>query len=369
MFSNIYRLGHCTELAIEEFKCLTGGGKIEVVDQWLFSDQVIDTNISGSVVFGGEILQKYNKSELKIEILHEFLSQYIQSNKETVKKIGISLPTKFSKNFLGVAKKAGAKKINIIKDQLPNYGHKKSVKNWLVITEIQHDVVVFSINSYSDQQFWSELDQKLPNNDMKRGIINIKLARSLVNLTKNSKLIDPFNGVGRLAISSLDKQKIWRLSDIDKVCEEQTMTNLEAANYLWKIKKNIITQDTITISTFDAKKISELEIDLSDFSVVTEGFLGFNPGRMLRDNEIKNEYDKLKDLWTQVLQSCQTKGIKEIIFCLPFYNITKKPITPDWIFEIAEQTNYNVNDLNGKKMILYKRAETKVGHAIIKLTV
>jgi hypothetical protein len=368
MLPYIYRLGHCRDLAIAEYTTLTKDTNISIHGSWLFSSTKIDTNTSGSLVFGGEVIAKIPKNEQTREEIINTLYEYIVANSADLKKLGISVPLDYSKNLLDLAKKAGAKKINIIKDQLPNYGHKKSVKNWIVITEIANELVIFKILSYADQQFWSEIDERLPGNDMRRGMINLKLARSLVNLVYSKSIYDPFCGVGRVAVAAYDKDKEWLLSDIDESCLADCQENIDQAKYLWRIRKQFETDKNIEIFEQDVKEIDGLNQSLSEVAIVTEGYLGVNYGRELNDEEIAREFDLQTELWTKTLKASKNKKISQLVFCLPYYIRKDADILPLWIKEVAHSTGYKMENLNEKGMVLYRRDNTKVGHAIVKLT-
>jgi hypothetical protein len=365
MYQNIYKLGHCEPLALAEFAVLSRNADYDTLDGWLTSDFEIDVNATGSLVYGGKIVGHYDAKSVKAdqEELLNVLYEYIQPNAEKLKKLGISVPYELSANILNLAKKAGSKKINVLTGKKPNIGNWKGLKNWIIAEYIGGKVVVFHVTSYADQEFWSKLDTILPVSDMRRGIINLKLARSLLNLSTNTKIYDPFCGNGRVAIAGMDTKKTFWLSDLDDDCLPSVEENTKFAERYWIRKVREQKPPNFKIFQQDARDIRQSHEEFEGFSIVTEGYLGHNFSATPTTEQIKIEYEKQEKMWHDVIQSCDEKKIDEIVFCLPCYAKS----SPRFIKELAESFDYRLVTFGGKDGIVYSRKDSFVGHYICKI--
>ena len=213
-----------------------------------------------------------------LEILGAFLS------KNPYKKIGIAILTSFDQQkAMNLAKKCGSKKINII-SCLPNYGHWKSCKKWIVIIQnpirkisqkAENDtdknlqnlqfqkLILFEITNFCNQEYWANLDQNLTG-EMSRGLMNLKLARTLVNLTDKKVILDPFCGSGRTMAAGFGLEKKFILSDIEKSCEQEVWDNLEFLENEkngkpWKKSQNLKSENSSENSLEDNSKTKNLE--------------------------------------------------------------------------------------------------------------
>ena len=332
-FKFAYKIGHNLELSINEFDSLTKDLDFTNNNNYIFSNHDLDINTTGSIVFKAIIHRGYPET--------------------LPKKIGFV--SKGSKGYIMNKLKAlGAKKINLT-DQLPNIGQIKYVKNWF----IDYGKEVFEIVQYYDQELWSKIDMNLPSKDMKRGIINLKLARSMNNLTDYKKIYDPFAGLGRNAIASFDSDKHFILSDNDQTTEELMNKNIA---YIKKYENCNFNVEKIFIR--DAQYInSEFE---EDFAIVTEGYLTDSANAILYQNQIEKRMYEIKDFWLETLKNwSRLENLKEVVLTLPFF-ITKeedffwdieKDLPEAWSLAVFKNSNY----------IFYKRKETRIGHMIIKL--
>lgn len=362
----IYKLGHCEELAVAEFSSLCKKAKINIKYGWLISDTEINVNISGGLVYSGDIVDQITIDENTKENLFNSLYEYITANVADLKKLGISISKEYAKDVLPLAKKAGSKKINVLMDKKPNYGNWKGLKNWILVEKIDNRLLVIKLTSYSDQQFWTQLDSFLPNSDMKRGIINLKLARSLLNLTDNKKVYDPLCGLGRLAVAGIDIKDSFVLSDLDDSCLQDCEKNVEYAKSFWSRKKDF--KGDVKYVTFaqDARMLDEVPQDLSRCSIVTEGYLGYRFSTSPSRQEIERELEIQQKMWRDILNSCKEKNIKEVVFCLPYYQKKGANTLPEFIDELAEEIGYKLVRFSGETHILYSREKTNVGHYIVK---
>jgi hypothetical protein len=366
MYQYIYKLGHCEDLAVAEFASLFPKAKQVIKYGWLFSDTDMNVNITGSLVYNGIIVDKVAINDDLKENLINSLYEYISKNVADLKKMGISINKDYAKDILQVAKKAGSKKVNILLDKKPNYGNWKGLKNWILVEKIDNELIIIKLTSYSDQQFWTQIDTFLPHSDMKRGIINLKLARSLLNLTANKKIYDPLCGMGRLAVAGIDLKDSFVLSDVDDSCLQECEKNVIYSKSFWARKKAFKGDVKHVVFAQDARMLDEVEQDLSRCSVVTEGYLGYRFSTSPSRQEIEREIEIQEKMWRDILGSCREKGIKEVIFCLPYYQKKNANTLPEFIDELAEETGYKLARFIGKSYILYSREKTNVGHYIVK---
>jgi hypothetical protein len=217
-----------------------------------------------------------------------------------------------------------------------------------------------------DQQYWTELENTLPNTDISRGVINLKLARTLLNLTNNTKIWDPFSGQGRVICSGLTTKKSFFASDIDKTVLPQLEENFDAAfDYLLNNKKpdQILNLATLDQSwTEDAKKNnSNIDANTDNLAIVTEGHLGINPSKKsITHPQALQESTQIDYLWQGLLTKSKLLGIKEIVGCVPFY--PQIGFIPKYEFMNGEFYNISFEPIN------YSRPKAQVGHLVFKLT-
>jgi hypothetical protein len=369
-----YKLGHQGELGVAEFFELTQDSNFKFSKNWILSESEIDVNISGSLVFSGEIIDSF-EGDWQDNLIN--IEKTIKNSEisKTIKKIGFISPKGFSKNFLYKVKQAGFKKINWLNSgDYPTYGNFLSTKNWLIIFTFQERTFVGVVDNHYKQQFWSRFDESLPKQDMKRGMINLKLARTMLNFTNNKDVFDPFCGVGRSLVAGVDLKERFIGSDIDRKAVEDSKINFDFSSN-WFSKSPIFQQKINVIESkffvADASKIKDsasLKQDISSFSIVTEGFLGTNFEKKPNLEEIEQEMQNQEFLWSDAIAGFDSLNISEIIFCLPFYSLNNKQIYPDFISKIAQRHDYQVYNFYPQKPYLsYKRSSSLVGHCIFKI--
>ena len=379
-----YRLGHIPELGKIEYKSVSESEIENSTTKWIITDNSVNTHKTGSLVFGGVVHHIWNQKTLNLKDFQKTLSNIIKESDGKYKKVGFAVLPKLRNNLLQQIKKAGAKKINIISRSEPNFGNWKGLKHWFITFSIDDKIYLGEITSFSNQEFWAKLDTKLPHLDMKRGVINLKLARSLNNLTKNKNVYDPFCGQGRLLISAMDIKTNYIASDIDEEVLPELQKNYEKAVQVWTNKWQYIEKnDDIKLATINsieaigAQQIDTLKNDnLKDFSIVTEGYLGKTFGKNPKLKEITEQWEKIKNIWINTIRKSEEVGIKEIVFCLPYYPSYRppgsnkvEPLIPDFIQDLNEGTDYQYEKLGDEtEYILYTRKDSRTGHLILKLT-
>lgn len=361
-----YKLGHCPALGVVEFASLSGEKIFMRDSEFILSNKLIDIQVTGSLIFQGKIYKILENENLDQDTIFEETRNVFKSS-----KVGICIFTKkkFSdKIVLQSLKKQGYKKINLLNNKLPSIGNFLNTKNWFILFSFQEKLVLAEIEKYFNQEFWSHLDLHLPIKDLKRGQINLKLARSLANLTNQKTFWDPFAGIARNIIAAIDLKENFVASDIDKIAVLQAKQNYKfAINFFEERGFRIKNKKAVFFSKDITKSFNKLDLDLPS-TVVTEGYLGTTFKRPPTRQEIEVELEKIKEIWTRALANFKELKIQEIIFCLPFYVYNKKVILPNFIYQIAKKNNYTEAIFyNNQNKILYKRPGSQTGHWVLKL--
>jgi hypothetical protein len=363
MTNYLYRLGHCPDLSVAEFDAITKTTSTNYNQNWLLTDQLINVNKTGSMVYGGEIVFEAEDNAPMPEIMSG-LEKYLSIN--PIKKLGLNIPGVEQKYLLSTAKKH-CNKITISGTQ-PNFGHWKLTNNWIILVHYKTKLYLVKLDSYSDQEFWKNLDSTMPRINMSRGIINLKLGRTLCNLTDNTNIWDNFAGLGRIMIAGADlKDKFWA-SDIDQKAIEDLNKNWEFSNKYWarsKYDKEVTAKIGILEKAFmhDASNPFPTE---ESIAIVTEGSLGKNFKVNPTLIEARNESNEIEYIWSDLLENCsKDKNITEIVGCLPFYPRI------DFVSQykkIFENKNWKLSQLTSRhQTIRYQREKSNVGHLVFKL--
>ncbi len=351
MTKYFYKLGHQAEISIAELAFLKTGINYEVCDDFVITDQYLDVNQTGSLVFAGEFLGGVRDStEIKNLI------------SDLPKKVGIIDLCGF-KNVINELKLLGAKKVNLL-NNLPTFGNFNHTDFWLIIFKFNKEIYFGKILSFFDQDFWANLDTDLPIKDMSRGLINLKLARTLGNLTTNENIYDPFCGFGRNLISNFDKKINFYGSDIKEDAKENL---LFAERYFKQIKNyKLATLDAVNLDKFP------YQVDWKKTSIVTEGSLGKNFINIPNNHDRQIEWQKIAKTWQKVLLKAKNLEIPEIVLCLPFYKIAKDQYLPEFYTDLLNNSELDnfyqfTKWSNNKNYLLYSRPNTIVGHFIVRI--
>ncbi|MEM1312681.1 MAG: hypothetical protein AAGF07_04430 [Patescibacteria group bacterium] len=384
--SYCYKLGHQPEIGQQEFQYLTGVKDIILDSGFILSNSYIDAQKTGSLVYTSKVIRtwkvninKISSSEVCKLISHELLKD--NHSQEIPKKIGVILPSSWKSKALSNLKTEGVKKINFLATSTNlNYGHWKQTKNWFLLLQLKKVVVLVKILNHSDQEFWQYLDSSLPAGEMSRGMINLKLARSLLNLSTFDTVWDPFCGYGRIGVAGLDIIKRFIYSDIQAdLLSTAVKQNYEFAEVSWskygfkqRLQESKKLAKLQAIFELDIKGLDKQKMikhqELAQLSIVTEGYLGKNFNHLPTYQEIKNEWVQLKNLWQEVITKADRLMIPEIIFCLPYYNLKNQQLLPDFIDNLIVNTNYHLSKFNGRRCLLYSRKSSYTGHCIIRLS-
>ena len=366
-----YLLGHCPELGVEEFKMLSNGAEYELHEDILLSTFDLDPNLTGSIIWQSKLLGIASN-------LNEILNH---ENLEVSKKIGFLLPGENKEDMtrhLRAAKDKGFKKINIqYKDEL-NFGDYKATKTWYMIRHINDQNALLKLTKHVNQEFWAVLDEKLPERDLKRGIINLKLARTLANLTTASTIIDPFCGQGRNIAACLDTKSSFIGSDVDQVVIPEAMANITYADEFFDENRQFIgaleyPENKLDKVTLLARTATKIGTDMGKFkpqdtAIVSEGTLGKNTGHQRPNEWVQKDFDSIVDIWAKTIERAEQMQLSELVFTLPFY---PKNYTPEQNIELLTNAVDRIRGsytLSDDFPILYSRQRSVVGHGVIKLT-
>jgi hypothetical protein len=365
-----YRLGHNRDLAHAEFESICDNDSYELDGQWLVSTCEYDAQKTGGIIFGGKVLTRCTDPHEHATI--DALEAYQQSSGIT--KIGVAIVGKMQGKHIQFFKDAGFKKINMI-HKIPTHGNLKHTRNWIVVFPFKGQLVFGAISSFANQQFWSNIDMNMPAQNMDRGMINLKLARCMLNLRSNNSSLtwDPLGGLGRNFVAGIDLVNQAWISDKDRECEQQAQDNIRFAKQYFDQKRveNNFILDKVFTHSIDNILSHELEGELKDstVSIVTEGYLGHNLAKSYTEETFRKQLGSIETMWNQALTYWDSLSIEEIIFCLPFMKSKKgsQTLSPS-LDIILEGSRYQAFTFpNGRSMIEYSRKNTVIGHGIIKL--
>lgn len=405
-----YKHGHNLQLSINEFEFLTDTKVTNSNDQFFLSDKYLPANQTGSIVYVGEVLGEFDKNEeakvltaidLELKNIQNSTTGYITypemklaslasvtvadarenlptfdigenpSQPQTIefeisynhKKIGFVLPQDILNKAIKLGKQNGFGKVSSAGFTTGvNFGNWKQTTNWIVSFVFEGKLILGKIISFANQEFWSDLDTYLPHLDMKRGVINLKLARSLLNLTQAKNIVDPFAGLGRILVAGLDLKDSFIASDIDDLTTE-IQENYNKGVRSWTRNYNML-QTRVGKSVEYKSKAGKNTV-----AIVTEGYLGNNFKTEPSEQEMYKVWSHLEDLWVKHIDLAKTNNISEIVFCLPFYKTSKGITLPEKLIErIKSQDGVKVVKFaNDKEFILYSRQNTITGHLIMKI--
>jgi len=383
MNSYIFKLGHIPDLGQAEIAALLDASysDIAISDGYAFASQPLRANDTGSVVWSGEVLFSVD-SQLKIwtELKQHVLTQAGQIRSNGVKRLGLVLPKKSSQwksEIIRELKSIGFKGVQLVfGEQNFSFGHYRKNKDWLLVLDTPQATRIIRLLDMSNQEFWSNLDLRLPQRDMKRGIINLKLARTLANLAKNTQLWDPFAGQGRVLAATLDRTTAWIASDIDQACLPELADNVGFAQGFWQRQGRRIwgaTPRTLAevenIYAVDVAQAADAPFSLKGYSLVTEGYLGPTLSKNATIDQAERHLSAIVELWTTTLQQLSQMGIQSVVACLPYYSVLPALRYQTVLKQFSQIEGVSVASLSATDFIVYSREKTRVGHLIFALNI
>lgn len=183
----------------------------------------------------------------------------------------------------------------------------------------------------------------------------------------------------------MDTKTNFIATDVDETVLPELEKNYEKATEIWTSKWKYLEKEQELkiaelnhIESIDAKKLSKIkleDVELGEFSIVTEGFLGQNFSKKPETQKIESSLEKIKIIWETLIQEADKTGIREIVFCLPYYpnfreeyGAKTSKLIPNFIPNLIKNTSYKYEKL-GKNTdyILYSRERSNTGHLILKI--
>jgi tRNA G10 N-methylase Trm11 len=224
--------------------------------------------------------------------------------------------------------------------------------NWFTLAET---IWIQDIESYSQR----DMDR---DRSMVVGMMPPKIAQIMINLaTKGSTDVaiwDPFCGLGTTLIEAFHSgftDIIW--SDIEVKMAEATKKNIEHQK---GIERHIET------FVLDAKKI-DTHVLTRDTVIVTEWMLGRNfTTSTITQQAAFQERKDLTELYSGFLSaSYKNRHIKNMVFCLPFWNIWTETLFMPEISSLSRDWSVDNLCMRGKRYITHMRPGQCVGREII----
>jgi len=381
MNSYIFKLGHVPDLGRAELATLlnTSYSEIEILNGFAYTSQLVRANDTGSLVWSGEVLfSAETRLRVWTELKQYVLTQAGQFCSTGVKRMGVVLPKRCKEWDLEIIrelKSLGLKGVQVVfgEDNF-SFGHYRKTKDWLLVLDSPDSTKIVRLLDMSNQEFWSNLDVRLPQRDMKRGIINLKLARTLANLADGRKLWDPFAGQGRVLSASLDRVTTWVASDIDADCLPELADNVGFAQGFWQRHGKRICMDSDfkpadiqEVFALDATLATQIPFSAKGFCVATEGYLGPALSKNASVQEAEKHLSEIVNMWITTIQQLPNLGIKTVVACLPHYLVLPDLRYQTILKQFSMIDGVEISPLSDSGFILYSREKTRVGHLIFKL--
>lgn len=224
--------------------------------------------------------------------------------------------------------------------------------NWFTLAET---IWIQDIESYSERDMNRD-------RSMTVGMMPPKIAQIMINLAAkgdtNLAVWDPFCGLWTTLIEALHSgfsYLIW--SDIEPKMVETTIKNIE--HQKWIVRH-------VEAFVLNAKKI-DTHVLTRDTVIVTEWMLGRNfTTSTITQQAAFQERKELTELYSGFLgSSYQNTGIKNMVFCLPFWNIWKETLFMPEISSLSRDWSVDNLCMKGKRYISHMRPGQCVGREII----
>lgn len=221
---------------------------------------------------------------------------------------------------------------------------------------------------------YAERDEGRPYRDSSIGMLPVKMAQIMVNLSNTKKgqaLLDPFCGLGTILQEGLKKGIHVYGSDINKSITQKARKNL-----LWYIKNFSPPSNQFEIKHSDVKKIDSAW-KTTFHSIVTEGFLGKPYHSKPSDIYVKKTISDLERIYIPFLGIAFSKLMKQgsrLVISWPFFPKNPKFKYVPWL-DMLHELGYNQLDIlnsysnipgynKTRKSFLYSRKRAFVGREI-----
>ena len=335
-----FQLGNTPQLSLLELECLTAS-KLKPISTQLFSLE-IDEKISIEHLQqqSGGLVKTYQwLTNLETSSVNEIESKIINYLSQQTGKVIFSIANLSNVDLPKIDLAAIKKQLTAqnIKSRYLNSG-KRGLTAAVLTHQKVHELAIIKDNqklilaktsSIQDIDDWTKRDRYKPYADRKKGMLPPKVARMMVNITKNLSqsssnlnLYDPFCGSGNILMEALMVDCDVSGSDLDLNAVRGTQDNLE-----WLIREYKLNKNLPKIFQLDATQPQSISNQID--AIVTEPFLGKPKPK---EHELKNIFKGLYQTylgafknWTKILKP---GGIVSIIFPLvetknQIYNLNK----------------------------------------------
>ncbi len=379
---NIAIIGREKSLAYAEMESVFGDTKKVGRDAVQFSDTGSNSiGHLGSVIKIGQIFDECPTSSnylVKIidHIASHFAGSHVRSIDYGISVYGNVLNEKAYKNVLIQIKKGLRQKQIKCRFVVPKSHlelNAAQVKhNNLIGTGIEIIIIGDGANfilaettQIQDIDSYSLRDFGRPSRDMKIGMFPPKLAQIMLNLAGFSPqaiVYDPFCGSGVVLQEAMLRGNTAWGSDISEAMVRSTTENI---NWLTNQYDLSIPFDVFTA---DATKISK--VPESDYSIVTEGYLGTMLSNIPTPDQIEQLRNELSQLYLGFLKNIKSLSNqpKSIVLSLPCWQ-TKEALNMLEIIDQIKNLGYTVKQFKSVETssLIYKREEQIVGRQIVVL--
>ncbi|MFC1640753.1 TRM11 family SAM-dependent methyltransferase [Patescibacteria group bacterium] len=228
--------------------------------------------------------------------------------------------------------------------------------------------------SIQDVDDYARRDEERPCRDPKLGMLPVKIARIMINLSgadQEQKLLDPFCGLGTILQEGLSKGLKVYGSDIQEAVIRKAEKNLK-----WFAESF-----DPPSSSYYLKKANAIEVNSAwkngIDTIVTEGFLGRSFRISPTDAEVSKEFTRLEKIYIPFLKSARLGLMKpnaRIVIAWPYYPKNNENQYAPWL-DTVRDLGYNQLDIlesyrnipgynMSRKSFLYARKKAFVGREI-----
>ncbi|MEI7510908.1 MAG: hypothetical protein WCJ84_01985 [Candidatus Peregrinibacteria bacterium] len=239
-------------------------------------------------------------------------------------------------------------------------------------TVLTRTLAVQNIESFAKRDFGK------PVRDMGVGMLPPKLARMMVNLGRDeqgnlpTKIWDSFCGTGSVLLEALDMGIAEVMgSDLSEKMVDASRENIAyfSPPQMGGQKKRTFQHDATRSllqknANFQKSAYSfspSSDLLLSNFTVVSEGFLGRIFTHAISDEEFFQQKDLLLPFYEKFLSARKKDGIQTIVLAIPFWKGKEKEYSfSQKLLEMANKIGYDAS-----AALLYRRPQQFVGREIL----
>jgi len=290
---------------------------------------------SGGTIKAGKVfeIQKFSKV-LSQNFLREIVKNFLSSKSFKKKKInfGVSFVGNFDSNFkrkikesikfelseIGIKSRFLENKTDILATATLKFNKILEEGFEIVLIKSGENLIFGETTENQDIDRWSKKDFERPERDTTHGLLQPKIARIMLNLSrknlKNPKILDPSCGSGTILQEGLDLNFDMFGSDIDSKSVEFSKKNL-----LWFLKEFDKKIDETKIFVQDIKRDFDKKFENFFDAIVSEPFMG---SQISKELTFKNFLTRSKELIFLYSKSFETfsKILKRggvVVFAFP----------------------------------------------------